>query len=169
MITTTELLGWADRFSHFSPETLTRAFTTAESTIETWPTPAKVMNLIFDIEFTVDYTWLLCNLKRHGVEWKEAPAVYGPWTRNDTAGPLPLEHRQTRQELEPPREPPEIPARLKQMLEILAAGSWQEGLEILSKRPGISADVAIQQARRGFDRDVRAAWQLARNGELLPA
>lgn len=157
---------WAENFENFQPETLAQAFSTAEKTLEAWPTPAKVMSLIFDVEFIADYTWLLCHLKRHGVEWKDASAVYGPWTRNEAPGPLPPELRQVRKELEPPRAAPDMPTRLKRALEILAAGTWQDGLAILSNRPAISGDIGIQQARRGFDRDVRTAWQMARNEEM---
>jgi hypothetical protein len=161
------LSAWAQSMESFSTEELAQAFTAAEATLEAWPTPAKVIRLIFESEFTADYTWMLEALRRHKPEWKAVGPSYKPARRIPGGTPEDVYPR----EIDHPGYPlPEIPQRLKRALEVYAHGAVSDGLELLYRHPmcrGYMWEPAeSMRIQSQIDRDFKAAWQQARNEEL---
>lgn len=161
------LEGWAQRLSQFSTGQLVTGFSLAEGTLETWPTPAKVIHLIFDSEWPADYAWLLAKLTTHHPEWRDRGPVYGEIYRNpDLTSMEPY----LRNEIESAQSAPEMPARLRVALEIFGAGSITQGLTLLYKHPNcerIDYDaIETLRVKRQIDDGFRAAWTQARMREL---
>ena len=158
---------WARALRNFGEDQLAEAFNWVSLTSKGWPTLGDITECIFDAEFAADLRWLLRNLARHGVEWKERPAVYGdrwrkPGAHMDDWQPGPL--------LEEAEPAPAIPSRLFQSLAILGAGTTTEGLHILSRHPAIKSNALAgdEAAKVKFqiERDFKSAWLMARRREL---
>lgn len=165
------LEGWAQRLSQFSTTQLVTGFSLAEGTLENWPTPAKVINLIFESEWPADYAWLLAKLVIHRPEWRDRGPVYGEIYRNPKRLTDATAEPYLKDQIEPAQSAPPMPARLKVALEIFGAGSMTDGLTLLYKHPNcgrIDYDaIETLRVRRQLDDSFRAAWTQARTRELI--
>lgn len=157
---------WAENLEPFSQEALVQAFSMAEKTLEAWPTPAKILGLLFDVELRDDYSWLAINIKKHGAEWKPSEPVLSEYMRvNQDENP-----RMERTVIEPGEPAPEISPRLVRTLELLSGEDYRAGLAIFAARPSrkITSETgwSVPPNRQWFDSSFRSAWMQARNEEL---
>lgn len=158
---------WARALRNFGEAQLAEAFNWVSLTSKGWPTLGDITECIFDAEFAADLRWLLRNLARHGVEWKERPAVYGDRWRKPGAH---MDDWQPGKLLEEAQCSPPISDRLETALRTISAGNTHDGLHILSRHPAIKSNTLAgdEAAKVKFqiERDFKAAWLMARRREL---
>jgi hypothetical protein len=159
---------WANLLMNFSGEHLAAAFTQVTLTAERWPSLGNITAAIFEHEYAQEFPWLLQALRRHGVDWKDREACYGPsrrapgstiddpWISGDMIAPA--EHA------------PAIPSRLMSALALYGGGTLRDGLAELNKHPSTHAYQwdAVESARmkQQIEKDFRAAWMTVRRKEL---
>lgn len=154
-----QIRSFVNTLANIDRASLIQGFTVAAATSD-FPKAKDVLSAITIQQFSSDWTWLLRNLKRHGVDWHDRDPVYKEWQR-PTPDPMIV--------LEEAEPAPPIPPRIKLAIELYANGSVTKGLDLLSSHPNVrnyEEGGEEMRAKRTIDEQFRAAWMQARMREL---